>query len=169
MGGGGCWLRLPWQWDVRGCGCLSAILATSARAFTVVKLAGAIYLIYLGARMLLHRTSDSGERAHEFGRDTGWTIYRSAVLTNLLNPKVALFFLAFLPQFVVRTSDSHTMAFFFLGAIFMTTGTIWCLVLAGFASIVGARLRRERSMRTALERGAGLVFIGMGAKVATSR
>src|SRR5688572_17757176 len=75
---------------------LSAILATSAQAFLIVKLAGAAYLIYLGARMLLDRSREL--TVGSFDADRGWAIFRAGFLTNLLNPKVALFFMAFLPQ-----------------------------------------------------------------------
>jgi len=81
---------------------LSAILATSAHAFLAVKLAGAAYLAYLGVRMLLDRSPASG--IAELPVERSWAIYRAGVLTNVLNPKVAIFFLAFLPQFVDATS-----------------------------------------------------------------
>src|SRR5687767_13279246 len=87
---------------------LSAILATSAQAFLVVKLAGAAYLTYLGIRMILERTPASTELA-AFQRESGWAISRAGFLTNLLNPKVALFFMAFLPQFVAPTAESRVL------------------------------------------------------------
>ena len=108
---------------------LSAILATSTRAFLVVKLAGAAYLVPLGLTMLLHRNEQVGEPT-KVSQETDWAIYRAGFLTNLLNPKVALFFMAFLPQFVSPSADSRVLTFLFLGGLFMTTGTIWCLVLA---------------------------------------
>src|SRR5688572_5126114 len=78
---------------------LSAILATSAQAFVVVKLVGAAYLVYLGVRMIVDRPTPVGT-APAFAIDSDWAVYRTGLLTNVLNPKVALFFLAFLPQFV---------------------------------------------------------------------
>ena len=78
---------------------LSAVLATSAHAFIVVKMAGAAYLCYRGAQMLLER-GDHAEPAKRFAHESGWAIFRAGLLTNVLNPKVALFFMAFLPQFV---------------------------------------------------------------------
>ena len=128
---------------------LSAILATSAQAFAAVKLAGAGYLVYLGLRMLFHRV---GQPASTFEDDLAkpWATYRSGFLTNLLNPKVALFFLPFLPQFVAPSADSRMLAFLFLGAVFMTTGTIWRLVLAWFGSTISRRLRRRSSTRLRL-------------------
>jgi threonine/homoserine/homoserine lactone efflux protein len=82
---------------------------------------------------------------------------------------VALFFLAFLPQFVAPSAESRTLAFLFLGAVFMTTGTIWCLVLAWFGSTISRRLRRRSSTRLAFERATGAVFVGAGVKLAVSR
>src|SRR5688572_7668701 len=78
---------------------LSAILATSAQAFLIVKLAGAVYLAYLGVRMIIEPARPAEAPAH-FNRESPWAIYRAGLLTNVLNPKVALFFMAFLPQFV---------------------------------------------------------------------
>src|SRR4051812_47389821 len=109
---------------------LSALLASSAAAFTVVRYAGAAYLIYLGLRLLMSRGNDSpaaSDVAPTSGPRDGWAIYRQGVLTNVLNPKVALFFLAFLPQFVDPGSTHRTLAFLSLGLVFVLSGTIWCL------------------------------------------
>jgi threonine/homoserine/homoserine lactone efflux protein len=148
------------------CG-LSAILATSARAFLVVKWVGAAYLAYLGIRMIVDRASDSSVR--DFGRESAWRIYRAGFFTNLLNPKVALFFMAFLPQFVDPMSDSKIAAFLFLGALFMFTGTLWCLVLAWSASAMSRRFRRNPSAGTMIRRAAGVMFVGLGVKLAVSK
>jgi len=99
------------------CG-LSAILATSASTFLAVKFAGAAYLVYLGLRMLFtvpHMAAPSAELHDE----PSWAIFRAGFLTNVLNPKVALFFLAFLPQFVDPSAPSKLTAFLFLGLVFM--------------------------------------------------
>ena len=146
---------------------LSAILATSARAFLVVKLVGAAYLGYLGARMLLDRSQSGG--LVELPRDRSWAIYRAGVLTNLLNPKVALFFLAFLPQFVDVHSASRVSSFLFLGALFMTTGTVWCLVLVWSAAAMGRRFRANPSAGALLKRAAGALFVGLGVKMAATQ
>src|SRR5215831_17058152 len=107
---------------------LSAILATSARAFTVVKLAGGAYLVYLGVKMLLDRSASNGP-ATDLEPEGDMAIYRAGLLTNVLNPKVALFFLAFLPQFITAGTDTRVLAFLSLGGIFVFNGTLWCLVL----------------------------------------
>ena len=149
---------------------LSAILATSATAFTIVKAAGAAYLVFLGVKMLLERSSKATATVdaalpHESAR----AIYRSAVLTNVLNPKVALFFLAFLPQFVAPDAGSRVAAFLFLGAVFVFNGTLWCLVLVLGASALSGRLRRNPMGARRLRQATGAVFVGLGARLAMSK
>src|SRR6266513_1271257 len=119
---------------------LSAVLATSASAFLVLKVAGALYLVYLGVRVLITRTAAFGATDIADSVDT-WTAFRQGMLTNVLNPKVALFFLALMPQFIAPDSPAKVGAFLVLGLTFITTGTAWCLVLALGAS----RVRRGRS------------------------
>ncbi len=147
---------------------LSAILATSATAFLFVKFAGAGYLIYLGLRMLLDRSIARGDVA-VFPVERGWAIYRAGLLTNVLNPKVALFFMAFLPQFVAPTAGSHVLPFLFLGAVFIFNGTIWCLVLVWGASAASRRLREHRSYGAIVKRATGVVFVGLGVRLAVSK
>jgi threonine/homoserine/homoserine lactone efflux protein len=147
---------------------LSAILATSAMAFTVVKLAGGAYLVYLGVKMLLDRSAEPAV-AREFGRDRDWTVYRAGLLTNVLNPKVALFFMAFLPQFVDPAAGSRILSFLFLGAVFIVNGTLWCLILVAGAAVMSRRLRESPSMGVHLRRVTGVLFVGLGARLATSR
>jgi threonine/homoserine/homoserine lactone efflux protein len=126
---------------------LSVLLTRSATAFTVVRWVGAAYLIYLGLRMLLTSQSaaDAVASLGSQSRASHWTIYRQAVLTNVLNPKVAIFFLAFLPQFVEPDSPHRTLALLLLGIVFVTNGTFWCLGLAWSAASVSRRLRQRRS------------------------
>jgi threonine/homoserine/homoserine lactone efflux protein len=147
---------------------LSAILATSARAFLVVKFAGAAYLAYLGVCMLLERPATGGALA-DMQPESAWKIYRAGVLTNVLNPKVALFFMAFLPQFVDAASPSKISAFLFLGALFMCTGTAWCFVLVWCASAMSRRFRETPSAGVFLKRAAGAMFIALGARLAVSK
>ena len=147
---------------------LSAILATSAGAFTAVKLVGAAYLVYLGIRMLLDRAVTSGV-AREFTSESDGAIYRAGLLTNVLNPKVALFFMAFLPQFVEPAGGSRVLPFLFLGTVFVFNGTLWCLVLVTGATAMGRRLRKSPMMEIVLRRVTGVIFVGLGARLATSR
>ena len=149
---------------------LSAILATSASAFTIVKLAGAAYLVYLGVKMLLERSSAPAAGLEQVpAHDGAWTIYRAGLLTNVLNPKVALFFLAFLPQFVAPDAGSRVLAFLFLGAVFVFNGTLWCLVLVLGASALSGRLRRNAAGARRLRRATGAVFVGLGARLALEK
>lgn len=147
---------------------LSAILATSAGAFLIVKAAGAVYLVYLGVSMLRDRSHGALPEAGSTG-DSAWSIYRAGLLTNVLNPKVALFFLAFLPQFVDPAADSKVAAFLFLGAVFMFNGTIWCLILAWGASAMSRRFRERPSAAVLFKRAAGALFIGLGFRLAVSK
>src|SRR6185295_4145609 len=122
---------------------LSALLATSPYAFMAVKFAGAAYLIYIGVRALLSRSTKlPGEDAR--GAANGrWAAFRQGVVSNLLNPKVALFFLALMPQFIDAASTHKVAAFLALGLSFVTLGVVWCVVLAvGAAGLRGWFLRR---------------------------
>jgi threonine/homoserine/homoserine lactone efflux protein len=91
------------------------------------------------------------------------------VLTNVLNPKVALFFLAFLPQFVDPAAPSKFAAFVFLGCFFIATGTAWCLVLALAASSLSQGLRARSAATTAIKRLTGAAFVALGIKLAVSK
>jgi threonine/homoserine/homoserine lactone efflux protein len=147
---------------------LSAILATSAVAFTAIKFVGGGYLIFLGIRMFLEGRKEFSLPSH-FRRSTTKAAFRQGVLTNVLNPKVALFFLAFLPQFIDPASPAKIPAFVLLGLTFVTTGTIWCLILAWFASVFSTRLRGNQTLAAWLNRAVGSLFVFLGARLATAR
>ena len=147
---------------------LSALLATSAQAFITIKLVGAAYLIYLGIQMLLDRSTSSGSLPM-FTRESDWSVYRAGLLTNVLNPKVALFFLAFLPQFVAPTADSRMAAFLFLGAVFIFNGTLWCLILVWGASAVRQRLHTRGLTRLMVKRAVGAMFVALGVRLAVTK
>ncbi len=149
-------------------GC-SAILARSAAAFSCIKLAGAAYLIYLGIRMLCERRTLQAASASGFPARSGWVIYRQAIFTNALNPKVALFFLAFLPQFVAPDAATHITPFLFLGLVFIFNGTLYCLALVLCASVLTEKLRRNSSFTTAFRRVTGAMFIGLGLRLALEK
>ena len=147
---------------------LSALLATSPSAFMVVKFAGAAYLVYIGVRALLSKnglpTEDTGVT-----RDGHWSAFRQGILCNVLNPKVALFFLALMPQFISADSPNKVGAFLLLGISFITLGLMWCLTLAiGAAGLRGAFLRRP-SMASVLNKIAGTMFIALGLRLAAAR
>ncbi len=147
---------------------LSALLATSPYAFMAVKFAGAAYLIFIGVKALLSRAGKmpGAEDESNGGR---WSAFRQGIISNVLNPKVALFFLALMPQFIAAGSTNKVGAFLVLGFSFVAMGLAWCLVLAiGAASLRTAILRRP-SMATILNRVAGAMFIALGLKLATAR
>jgi threonine/homoserine/homoserine lactone efflux protein len=142
---------------------LSALIVTSAVAFSVVKYAGAAYLVYLGVRKLLERTPvEHGERRREPLRRA----FLRGIVVNVLNPKTALFFLAFLPQFVDPGRGAVWSQVLILGLLFVALGLVSDSLYALAAGTVGALLRRRRS---ALRIGSGVVYIGLGAAAAAVR
>ena len=139
---------------------LSAILATSAWAFTTIKFAGAAYLIYLGIQAWLKKSKPlSSPEIHSMNN---WQTYRQGILTNVLNPKVAIFFLAFLPQFVDTTAGFGALPFLLLGVVFVIGGTAWCLILAEFAAVTTSKVRGNEAFSAWLERVTGCVYIALG-------
>jgi threonine/homoserine/homoserine lactone efflux protein len=146
---------------------LSAILATSAWAFTTIKIAGAVYLIYLGIQAWLNKSKPLS--APEINSMSSWQIYRQGVVTNVLNPKVAIFFLAFLPQFVDPTAGLGALPFLLLGILFVTGGTVWCLLLAGFAAMATNTVRGNKKVSAWLERITGCVYIALGLNLLKSK
>ncbi|HJX97583.1 MAG TPA: LysE family translocator [Chthoniobacterales bacterium] len=147
---------------------LSAILATSAIAFGTIKLLGGAYLIFLGIKMILDRRKHLSLPSN-FRRRTTMAAFRQGILTNILNPKVALFFLAFLPQFIDPASNMKIAAFIILGLSFVATGTVWCLILAWFASVFSERLRKSETISQWLNRTAGALFVFLGLRLATAK
>ena len=145
---------------------LSIIIAKSILLFNIIKYAGAAYLLYIGFKMLTQKKPlNTDNTAAE--RSAGYLkIYRDAIITNVLNPKVALFFIAFLPQFIDPTLKNTVLPFLVLGITFITTGTIWCLILATFASAIFTRLKNNKSVSMYLNRISGITLIGLGIKVA---
>jgi threonine/homoserine/homoserine lactone efflux protein len=145
---------------------LSAVLATSASAFAVVKILGAAYLVYLGLRMFMSANTGGSRRL----RGTGvLASFRDGIVTNVLNPKVALFFLALMPQFIETDSNTKVAAFLALGFTFVTTGTVWCLVLALCAGTLRGFFTRHPRGWKLVSQGAGGVFVLLGLRLAVSR
>jgi len=146
---------------------LSAILAASATAFTVVKFIGAAYLLYVG--IVLIRSASSVQASPSTVVPRGATIrgiFIQGFLTNVLNPKVALFFLAFLPQFVAHEANSKPLAFLFLGAIFDVNGTIWNLLVAWSTARLSGSLAPNAAFKRWFNRCVGGVFIFIGIRLA---
>jgi len=147
---------------------LSAILATSSLAFGAIKLLGGAYLVFLGLKMILDRRKQLSLPTN-FRLPTTIAAFRQGVLTNVLNPKVALFYLAFLPQFIDPASNMKVPAFLVLGLTFVTTGTIWCLILAWSASALSERLRTNEAIAQWLNQTAGALFVFLGLRLATAK
>jgi threonine/homoserine/homoserine lactone efflux protein len=148
---------------------LSAVLSTSAAAFTVVKWVGAAYIVYMGVGML--RAKLRGEEVAEAPavQPLAWRkIYLQGLLTNVLNPKVALFFLAFVPQFIHTDSSNKPLAFIILGAIFNFNGMLYCHGLALFTAFASARLNIKPLVSLWLNRTMGGLFLALGARLALS-
>lgn len=145
---------------------LSLILTSSAMLFNLVKYTGAAYLMYLGINMFKDRSQLFETQQDGFECEDLLKIYRQGLITNVLNPKVALFFLSFLPQFI-RSEQAHgPLPFLILGATFLTTGTLWCLFLAYTASTMTNTLRNNAQVGQILQKLSGMVFVGLGLQLA---
>jgi RhtB (resistance to homoserine/threonine) family protein len=145
---------------------LSFIIAKSILLFNIIKFAGGAYLLYIGYKMLTDKSQLKTDGAILRSSVDYWKIYRDGIFTNILNPKVALFFIAFLPQFVDPTLKNTILPFITLGTTFITTGTIWCLILATFASAIFDQLKANKKVSTYINKVCGLTMIGLGIKVA---
>jgi threonine/homoserine/homoserine lactone efflux protein len=146
---------------------LSALLAASSAAFTSVKWAGAGYLCFIGVKMLLSRQQAPADNSATAGGAIALRqVFLQGALTNVLNPKVALFFLAFLPQFVGTDSPHKAAAFLLLGLIFVCNGTLWCLGVAAFAAKAAGRIRQSGRALLWINRTLGGLFVYLGVRVA---
>lgn len=159
------------------CGCLvhtaavalgvAALLATSAAAFELIKWTGAAYLLYLGVRLLRSEggSLQPGEQAPAPLRAIFW----QGFVTNVLNPKVALFFLALLPQFVAHDAANKAVALALLGLVFAVNSLLVILPVAWLAGRAGERLLRAGTAQRWLDRALGLLFIGLAVRLALQR
>ncbi|TCJ80574.1 UNVERIFIED_ORG: RhtB (resistance to homoserine/threonine) family protein [Bacillus cereus] len=141
---------------------LSIILTKSIVLFNTIKVIGVIYLVYLGIKMILDKTNVAFQASSN--KLNIRKIYIQGLLTSLTNPKVSLFFIAFLPQFI-DTRASGPMPFIILGLTFTVTGLLWCLFVAYFSSYVTKKLRGNQKVGMILNKVTGLIFIGMGLKL----
>jgi threonine/homoserine/homoserine lactone efflux protein len=144
---------------------LAAIVASSAEAFSVVKYLGAAYLVFLGVRALAGR--GSADREVVMARRSERRLFADGLLVGALNPKLALFLLAFLPQFVDPARGPVWLQTLVLGLIFNVTATIGDSLFALAAASVGGRLRTWLHSRS-LARASGFVYLGLGAAAALS-
>jgi threonine/homoserine/homoserine lactone efflux protein len=146
---------------------ISALLAASATAFTLIKLLGAAYLVYIGAKMLLARGNGDGPEMSLHPASVGLAVvFRQGFITNVLNPKVALFFLAFLPQFIDADAPSKVLAFLVLGLIFDCNGTLWNILVAWLSARAATVVRNTRQLHRWIDRLLGTLFIYLGIKLA---
>lgn len=147
---------------------ISAILATSALAFTVVKYVGAAYLVYLGIQAL--RAAGDGMRATlEAGpRTSAWQAYRQGILVDILNPKAAIFFMAFLPQFVRPEQGAIALQLLVLGVLVVVVAIVVECLLVLLANRASAALRRNRKLSQWLDRLLGSILIGLGIRLGLS-
>ena len=145
---------------------LSALLAATAWGFTAVKWAGAAYLVYMGLAMLFSRTKPTSAPVDAPAPKPWRALFAQGFLTNALNPKVALFFLAFVPQFIAPTAPNKALAFVALGVIFNIGGMLWCHALALFTSRASQRVKLGGRLALWLNRLIGGLFVSFGVKLA---
>ncbi|KFZ38009.1 lysine transporter LysE [Shewanella mangrovi] len=148
---------------------LSAILASSAFAFTVIKVLGGAYLIYLGVKALLAKTTAAqGEQAVDTSKtqESYRQLFLQGFLSNALNPKVALFFLAFVPQFIDHDAPNKALAFLILGAVFYINSMIYCHILIALTAMARQKLKNNGKITAFLNKVLGTLFISLGIKLA---
>ena len=152
-------------WSIAAAVGVAAVVQASAPLFTALKLLGAVYLVYLGVQTWRHGRSETAR--DESRRPIGeGRAFRQGVLSNLLNPKIGLFFTAILPQFV--SHDPPLLDLLVLGAIFNVMGLAW---LTAYAIVIaqGRKLLGRRRVRAAMDRVSGVVLIGLGIRLAIER
>ena len=157
----GCWVHI-----LAAAFGIAALLRSSPLAFNLVRYAGAAYLIYLGIRMVVKRTDLSSQQLEP---EKLGSIFRQGAITNMLNPKVAIFFLAFLPQFIDARRGSVVLQILFLGLIFNVGGTLVNLAVAYAGGTLGELLRRNQRWARLQQWFTGLVFVGLGLRLAWQR
>lgn len=153
---------------------VSALVAASATAFTLLKWVGAAYLVWIGIGMLRARepvlaaqvAADGRAGAAGLAPGEGWPVFRRGFLTNVLNPKVALFFLAFVPQFIPAGAAHPTLAFLALGLLFNVNALVVCFGWALAAAWVARRADAAGRALLWFERAAGLMIVAFGLRLA---
>jgi threonine/homoserine/homoserine lactone efflux protein len=143
----------------------SVLLAKSPLSFILIRYFGAAYLTYLGIKIIINKNKLFESNAKAMESSSLIKIYYQGVLTNVLNPKVALFFISFIPQFINPEYANGPVSFLILGLTFVTTGTIWCLLLAYFSYLISRTLRNSDRTGNLMQRVSGAVFIGLGIKI----
>jgi threonine/homoserine/homoserine lactone efflux protein len=157
----GCWVHI-----LAAAFGIAALLRSSPLAFNMVRYVGAAYLIYLGIKMIVKRADLSSQQLEP---EKLGSIFRQGAITNMLNPKVAIFFLAFLPQFIDARRGSVILQILFLGLIFNIGGTLVNLAVAYAGGTLGELLRRNQRLARLQQWFTGLVFVGLGLRLAWQR
>ncbi|HTR10563.1 MAG TPA: LysE family translocator [Paraburkholderia sp.] len=152
---------------------LTALLAASATAFTVIKFVGAIYLMYLGVRLIFTKHEANAAQGAAAAPAAAAPrplrqLFLSGFWTNVLNPKVVLFFVSFFPQFVSTDSAHKALAFLTLGAVFVLMSMVWNSFVAWVAGSVTQRFSGKPAVKKWLDRTVGSAFVGLGLKLATA-
>lgn len=137
---------------------LSAVLATSATAFTMVKVLGGAYLIYMAISMLRSSSAAGNTEIMQKPKASLKRIYYQGFITNLFNPKIAVFFLAFMPQFISASSENKALAFIVLGLIFNVNGMLWCHLIAWASSSLSNKLSVSITTKKWLSRVTASLF-----------
>jgi RhtB (resistance to homoserine/threonine) family protein len=148
---------------------LSFVITQSVLLFSIIKYLGVGYLVYFGVKTIIQKSGPFGDPLSLDSSKEAVKIFRQGFITNLSNPKVALFFMSFLPQFINPHADKSPIPFLILGGTFITTGTIWCLFLAWSSSFVSERLRQNEKISIVLQKMCGVVFITLGLKLAVEK
>ncbi|MFI7697995.1 LysE family translocator [Nonomuraea sp. NPDC049480] len=146
---------------------ISALLSASATAFTVVKYVGVAYLVYLGVRKLMRR--DEGEEAIELRVQSKQRLFWEGFVVNVLNPKTAIFFLAFLPQFALPEAGPIGPQILLLGVLWIVLGMASDGTYAMLASALAGKVRASARVRRRLDVGSGVVYLGLAAWLTTEK
>ena len=144
---------------------LSALIAASATAFSVIKYVGAAYLIYIGLRLMLARHAAAADPAPQSVAPLR-SVFWQGFFSNALNPKVAIFFLAFLPQFVANDAPSKALTNQNHNSIFSIGATAWSLVIAVVTARAASRLKATQRFQRWIDGAIGAMFVALGVKLA---
>lgn len=145
---------------------LSIMVAKSAMFFALIKYLGAAYLIYLGVAKVMSKKGLIADTNEEQKKDSAKSSFTSGFVTNILNPKVALFFIAFFPQFISPAEIENPVPFIVLGVIYATMTTVWYLVLTSFAGSFSTKIKENEKIGVRLNKVSGAIFVLMGLQIA---
>ncbi|GHN02386.1 lysine transporter LysE [Cytophagales bacterium WSM2-2] len=145
---------------------LSLVIAKSAIAFSAIKYIGAAYLIYIGLKSLLSKSEQTEITTTEIKINGMGKMFLTALLSDVLNPKIAIFFLAFLPQFIKSSEINNPVPYFLLGLIMFFMTLAWCSFLAIMGSKISTLFNKNKKAEYWLNKTSGIVFILLGLKVA---